>query len=106
MRKIILLLLLFITSALNAQIIINDVLPSFPQSDFTIVERISDGTIKSVRYAVTDDKIPANAHEFFTTTLKKRDAYDFIMDRSSDTDYGMHFERYQQYYRGLCLRQF
>lgn len=76
-------------------------LPSLSQSDYTVVERNSDGTIKSVRYALTDDNIPADANEFFTTTLKNRDVDDFVLDRSDDTDYGMHFERYQQYYRGV-----
>lgn len=103
MRKSILLLLLVITSELNAQVKTNDTWSSFIQSEFTIVERNNDGTIKSVRYAATDDNRPVSADEFFSTTLKKRDADDFIMDRSSDTDYGMHFERYQQYYQGILV---
>lgn len=85
----------------NAQSKTNVALPSLSQSDVTVVERISDGTIRSVKYAATDDNIPANADEFFAITLKKRNADDFVMDRSDDTDNGMHFERYQQYYQGV-----
>lgn len=85
----------------NAQSKTNGALPSLSQSDFTVVERNNDGTIKSVRYAATDNDVPATANEFFSSTLKKRDADDFVMDRSNDTDYGMHFERYQQYYQGV-----
>lgn len=90
----------FVLSA-NAQLKADNALPSLSRSDVTVVERISDGTIKYVRYAATDDNIPANAEEFFTTTLKKRNADDFVMDRSDDTDNGMHFECYQQYYQGV-----
>ena len=90
----------FVLSA-NAQLKADNALPSLSRSDVTVVERISDGTIKYVRYAATDDNIPANAEEFFTTTLKKRNADDFVMNRSNDADYGMHFERYQQYYQGV-----
>jgi hypothetical protein len=78
----------------SAQLQTDNALPNLTQSDFTVVERNSDGTIKSVRYAMTDNDIPATAEEFFQTTLKKRDADDFMLDRSDDTDYGMHFERY------------
>lgn len=85
----------------SAQLQTDNALPNLTQSDFTVVERNSDGTIKSVRYAMTDNDIPATAEEFFQTTLKKRDADDFMLDRSDDTDYGMHFERYQQYYQGV-----
>lgn len=101
MRKSTLLLLLFVTAAINAQSKTNVALPSLSQSDFTVVERNNDGTIKSVRYAATDNDVPATANEFFSSTLKYRDADDFVMDRSDDTDYGMHFERYQQYYQGV-----
>ena len=72
----------------NAQSKTNVALPSLSQSDVTVVERISDGTIRSVKYAATDDNIPANADEFFAITLKKRNADDFVMDRSDDTDNG------------------
>lgn len=89
--------------SVSAQIITDYALPSLSQSDFTVVERNSDGTIKSVRYAATDDKIPANANEFFSTTLKKRDADDFVLDRSQKSDYGMTYERYQQYYQGVIV---
>ena len=85
----------------SAQSKTNSALPSLSQSDFTVVERNNDGTIKSVRYAATDNDVPATANEFFTTTLKNRDVDDFVMDRSDDTEYGMHFERYQQYYQGV-----
>lgn len=85
----------------SAQRKTNEVLPRLSKSDFTIVERNNDGTIKSVRYAATDDNIPATAYEFFSTALNKRSTDDFIMERSNDTDYGMHFERYQQYYQGV-----
>lgn len=90
----------FVLSA-SAQSKTNGALSSLSQSDFTVVERNNDGTIKSVRYAATDNDAPVTASEFFSTTLKKRDADDFVMDRSNDTDYGMHFERYQQYYQGV-----
>lgn len=103
MRKISSFLLFIIASSLNAQVN-NKVLPiTLSQSDFTVVERNSDGTIKSVRYAATDDNIPANANEFFRTTLKKRDADDFELDRSQKSDYGMTYERYQQYYQGVIV---
>lgn len=85
----------------SAQLQSDNALPSLSQSDYTIVERNNDGTIKSVRYALTDNNIPATASEFFSTTLKKRDADDFVLDRSDDTDNGMHFECYQQYYQGV-----
>ena len=102
MRKISSFLLFIIVLSLNAQV--NNVLPSaLSQSDFTVVERNSDGTIKSVRYAATDNNIPANASEFFRTTLKKRDADDFVLDRSQKSDYGMSYERYQQYYQGVIV---
>lgn len=87
--------------SVSAQRKTNESLPRLSQSDFTVVERNSDGTIKSVRYATTDNDIPGTANEFFSTTLKKRDADDFFLDRSNDADYGMHFECYQQYYQGV-----
>ena len=101
MRESILLLLSFMTSALNAQVKTNDVWPTSSQSDFTIVERNNDGTIKSVRYATTDDDSPASADEFFSTTLKKRKVDNFILVKSNDADNGMHFESFQQYYQGV-----
>lgn len=101
MRKSTLLLLLFVTAAINAQSKTNVALPSLSQSEFTVVERNSDGTIKSVRYAPTDNDVPATANEFFSSTLKKRDVDDFVLDISNDADYGMHFECYQQYYQGV-----
>lgn len=85
----------------NAQSKTNGALPSLSQSDFTVVERNNDGTIKSVRYAATDNDVPANANEFFSSTLKNRDVDDFVLDISNDADYGMHFECYQQYYQGV-----
>lgn len=101
MRKSTLLLLLFVASAISAQTKADYALPNLSRSDVTVVERISDGTIKYVRYAATDDNIPVNANEFFATTLKKRNTDDFVMDRSNDTDNGMHYESYQQYYQGV-----
>ena len=103
MRKIAILLLLMMVSALHAQFKTNYNLSRLSQPDFTVTERNNDGSIKSVRYAPTDPNIPASANEFFKNTLKKRDADDFILDRSKDTDYGMHFERYQQYYQGVLV---
>lgn len=85
----------------NAQQKADNALLDLSRSDVTVVERNSDGTIKSVRYAATDNDVPASANEFFSSILKKRNTDDFIMDRSDDTDYGMYFERYQQYYRGV-----
>lgn len=85
----------------NAQSKTNVALPSLSQSDVTVVERISDGTIRSVKYAAADNDVPATANEFFTTILKKRNADVFVLERSNDTDYGMHFECYQQYYQGV-----
>lgn len=96
-------LLLMMVSALHAQFKTNYNLSRLSQPDFTVTERNNDGSIKSVRYAPTDPNIPASANEFFNNTLKKRDADDFILDRSKDTDYGMHFERYQQYYHGIIV---
>lgn len=87
----------------SAQLQTDNALPNLTQSDFTVVERNSDGTIKYVRYAKADDNIPANANEFFSTTLKKRDADDFVLNKSKDNDYGMHFECYQQYYKGVLV---
>lgn len=101
MKESILLLLLVMTSALNAQVKTNDVWPCSSQSDFTIVERNNDGTIKSVRYAATDDGRPASADEFFSTTLKKRKVDNFILVKSNDADNGMHFDSFQQYYQGV-----
>ena len=92
-----------LTLSASAQREIGDNHPRLSQSDFTIVERNSDGSIKSVRYAVTDNNIPANANEFFIGTLKKRSTDDFILDNSNETDYGMRFERYQQYYHGVIV---
>ena len=102
MKKTVLLISLCIFAFLaKAQSKTNDALPSLSQSDFTVVERNSDGSIKSVRYAAIDNDVPATATEFFSTILKKRDVDDFVMDRSNDTDYGMHFERHQQFYQGI-----
>lgn len=92
-----------LTLSASAQREISDSYPRLSQSDFTIVERNSDGSIKSVRYAVTDNNIPANAIDFFIGTLKKRSTDDFILDKSNETDYGMRFERYQQYYHGVIV---
>lgn len=103
MRKVAILLLLMMVSALHAQFKTNYNLSRLSQPDFTVTERNNDGSIKSVRYAPTDPNIPASANEFFMNTLKKRDADDFILDRSKDTDYGMYFERYQQYYQGVLV---
>lgn len=89
--------------SVSAQWKINETLPRLSQSDVTIVEKNSDGSIKSVRYAATDSNIPATANEFFTGTLKKRPADDFVMDRSCKSDNGMSYERYQQYYRGVIV---
>ena len=101
MKKTCLLLLLIISAAINAQSKTNGALPSLSQSDFTVVERNNDGTIKYVRYAPTDNDVPATANEFFSTTLKKGDADDFVLERSNNNDYGMYFECYQQYYQGV-----
>ncbi|MCR5239752.1 MAG: M4 family metallopeptidase [Prevotella sp.] len=87
----------------SAQLQTDNALPNLTQSDFTVVERNSDGTIKYVRYAKADDNIPANANEFFSTTLKKRDADDFVLNKSKDNNYDMHFECYQQYYKGVLV---
>ena len=103
MRSFSFLLLLFITSAINAQLGTDYAQLSVSQSDFTVVERNSDGTIKSVRYAATDENIPTTAKEFFSTTLKKRDADDFVLDRFQESEYGMSYERYQQYYQGVVV---
>lgn len=103
MRKVAILLLLMMVSSLHAQFKTNYNLSRLSQPDFTVTERNNDGSIKSVRYAPTDPNIPASANEFFKNTLKKRDADDFILDRSKDTDYGMYFERYQQYYQGVLV---
>ncbi len=103
MKEPVVLFLLMTTSALHAQFRTNDTLSLLSQSVFTVVERDSDGGIKSVRYATTDPSIPATAHEFFINTLKKQDADDFILNKSKDTDYGMRFERYQQYYHGIIV---
>lgn len=71
------------------------------QTGNTIIQRFNDGSIKSVRYSVDDKDIPANAEEFFSKTLKKRTADDFVLDKSKKTINGMSFERYQQYYNGI-----
>ena len=104
MKKTVLLISLCILAFFaNAQSKTNGALPSLSQSDFTVIERNSEGSIKSVRYAVTDNNIPETADEFFTGTLKKRSTDDFVMDRSSESDNGMSYERYQQYYRGVIV---
>ena len=85
MKKTVLLISLCILAFFaNAQSKTNGALPSLSQSDFTVIERNSEGSIKSVRYAVTDNNIPETADEFFTGTLKKRSTDDFVMDRSSE----------------------
>ena len=71
------------------------------QTGNTVIQRFNDGSIKSVRYSVDDKDIPANAAEFFSKTLKKRTADDFVLDKSKKTINGMSFERYQQYYNGI-----
>ena len=102
MKKTVLLISLCILAFFaNAQSKSNGALPSRSQSDFTVIERNSDGSIKSVRYAATDNDVPATATEFFGTILKKRDADDFVLDKSNDADNGMHFESFQQYYQGI-----
>lgn len=78
-----------------------DEISSLSQSDITVVERNDDGSIRSVRYAITDNNIPKTADEFFNETLKKRESDKFVLDRYKNTDYGMSFERYQQYYQGV-----
>lgn len=85
----------------SAQLKTHDALQVLSQSDYAIVERNNDGSIKSVMYSPTDNNIPKTANEFFKETLKKRETDNFVLDTSKETDYGMHFERYQQYYRGV-----
>lgn len=101
MRKISFNLLLFFVSSLNAQVNNNVLLSTLSQSDFTVVERNNDGTIKLVRYAATDNDVPATANEFFISTLKKRNADVFVLDKSMKSINDMNFERYQQYYKGV-----
>lgn len=96
MKKVLLsMLLIAVPTAFFAQSKANVALPNLSQSDFTIVERDNDGSIKSVRYAMTDPNIPATANEFFNETLKERETDDFVFDRSKETNCGMYFERYQ-----------
>lgn len=87
----------------NAQLETHDALQALSQSDYTIVERNYDGSIKSVMYSPTDNNIPKTAYEFFSGTLKKRETDNFVLDTSKETDFGMHFERYQQYYQGVLV---
>lgn len=76
-------------------------LGAFAQTEKTVIERLDNGTIKSVRYAATDKNIPANATEFFSKILKTKSTDDFVVERSTKAKNGMFFERYQQYYRGV-----
>ncbi len=67
----------------------------------TVIERIDDGSIRSVRFSPTDKAIPSNATEFFSKILNKRATDDFVLNRSKKASNDMSFERYQQYYKGI-----
>ena len=101
MKKIFVFVLYALALSASGQLKTGNDLSSLTQLDFTVIEDNNDGSIKSVRYAETDNNIPTTAYEFFNETLKKREADDFVLDKSKETDYGMIFERYQQYYHGV-----
>jgi Zn-dependent metalloprotease len=68
-----------------------------------IVERNNNGVISSVKYP-REDKIgavPENAAMFFTNVLKVRNEDSFQLQHSSNAKYGMSFERYTQFYKGI-----
>ena len=73
------------------------------QSIGGIVERNKNGVISSVKYSREGKNVavPENAAMFFANVLKVRNEDSFILHHSSNTKYGMSFERYTQFYKGI-----
>lgn len=103
MKKNFILFFLMMALSIHAQFRMNDGHSNLSQPDFTMVEKNSNGRIKSVRYAATDPNIPATAVDFFNSTCIKCKTDSFALDRFQETDYGMRFERYQQYFQGVLV---
>ncbi|MBO7577414.1 MAG: hypothetical protein J6T43_00275 [Prevotella sp.] len=103
MKKNSILFFLMMALSIHAQFRMNDGHSNLSQPDFTMVEKNSNGRIKSVRYAATDPNIPATAVDFFNSTCIKCKTDSFALDRFQETDYGMRFERYQQYFQGVLV---
>ena len=76
---------------------------TFAQDKETFIEWNRDGNIKSVRYSSADDDVPKDAKVFFMKFFNKEISDDFVFDKSKETDYGMRYERYQQYYHGVIV---
>ena len=67
-----------------------------------IVERSPNGIISSVKYPREDNEaVPENSASFFANVLKVRNDDSFLLQHSSKAKYGMRFERYTQFYRGI-----
>lgn len=68
-----------------------------------IVERNNKGIISFVKYPQQDknEAVPENAAKFFIDVLNVKAEDSFKLQHSSNTKYGMRFERYTQFYQGI-----
>lgn len=67
----------------------------------TVLEKDVNGNIKSARFSSLDNNVPKSSDEFFMRVIGINKSDYFQLDKLKKSKYGMSFERYQQFYRGV-----
>ncbi len=77
----------------------------YEQIGLSMQKTDANGRIKFARFSSNEKSIPQNAEDFFTNYLNKELNDTFVQNRFKKSKNGMSFERYQQYYRGVQVKE-